>query len=66
MIEEIQSEFQSILIVESEHFGKVLSLDGFTQSSEIDEKNYHESLVHPAMTIHQNPKNICNKIFFSN
>jgi spermidine synthase len=30
-------------------FGKLLVLDGDTQSSEADERIYHESLVHPAM-----------------
>ena len=30
-------------------FGKMLVLDGDTQSSQADEKIYHESLVHPAL-----------------
>lgn len=30
-------------------FGKMLVLDGDTQSSQADEKIYHEALVHPAL-----------------
>lgn len=33
-------------------------LDEKTQSAEIDERVYHESLVHPAMMAHGNPKNV--------
>src|SRR5579864_1067506 len=44
-----RSKFQDIGVVESPVFGKMLILDGDTQSSQADEKIYHESLVHPAM-----------------
>ena len=42
------SKFQDYAIVESPLFGKMLVLDGDTQSSALDEHIYHESLVHPA------------------
>ena len=42
------SKFQDYAIVESALFGKMLVLDGDTQSSELDEHIYHEALVHPA------------------
>jgi spermidine synthase len=42
------SKFQDYAIVESALFGKMLVLDGDTQSSALDEHIYHESLVHPA------------------
>jgi spermidine synthase len=42
------SKFQAYAIVESPLFGKMLVLDGDTQSSALDEHIYHESLVHPA------------------
>ncbi len=42
------SKFQDYAIVESPLFGKMLVLDGDTQSSELDEHIYHEALVHPA------------------
>lgn len=44
-----RSEFQQVSIVSSPVFGKMLVLDGDTQSSQNDEKIYHETLVHPAM-----------------
>ena len=44
-----RTPFQSIGVIETPVFGKMLILDGDTQSSQRDEKIYHESLVHPAM-----------------
>ena len=41
--------FQSVAVLRTPVFGKMLVLDGDTQSSQADEKIYHESLVHPAM-----------------
>jgi spermidine synthase len=47
-----ESEFQTIELVESGPFGKVLLLDGKLQSAEADEFVYHESIVHPALLYH--------------
>ena len=44
-----RSQFQDIGIISTPVFGKMLILDGDTQSSQADEKIYHEALVHPAM-----------------
>ncbi|GAC1654898.1 MAG: polyamine aminopropyltransferase [Vulcanimicrobiaceae bacterium] len=44
-----KSQFQSIGIIRTPVFGKMLILDGDTQSSQRDEKIYHEALVHPAL-----------------
>ena len=41
--------FQSVAVLRTPAFGKMLVLDGDTQSSQADEKIYHESLVHPAL-----------------
>jgi len=43
-----RSSFQAYAIVVSPLFGKMLVLDGDTQSAALDERIYHESLVHPA------------------
>jgi spermidine synthase len=43
-----RTRFQDYAVVLSPLFGKMLVLDGDTQSSELDEHIYHESLVHPA------------------
>jgi len=44
-----RTPFQSVAILRTPVFGKMLVLDGDTQSSQADEKIYHETLVHPAM-----------------
>ncbi len=44
-----RSAFQDIAIISTATFGKMLVLDGDTQSSQADEKIYHESLVQPAL-----------------
>jgi spermidine synthase len=44
-----QTSFQHALIIDGECFGRSLILDGKTQSTELDEFIYHETLVHPVM-----------------
>jgi len=44
-----RTKFQSVAVVRSATFGKMLILDGDTQSSQRDERIYHETLVHPAL-----------------
>jgi spermidine synthase len=44
-----RTEFQDVAVIRTAVFGKMLVLDGDTQSSQADEKIYHESLVHPAL-----------------
>ncbi|MCL5258145.1 MAG: spermine/spermidine synthase domain-containing protein [Vulcanimicrobiaceae bacterium] len=44
-----ETAYQSIGIIETPVFGKMLILDGDTQSAQNDEKIYHEALVHPAL-----------------
>src|SRR3972149_10116584 len=53
-----QSKFQTIEVVESPKFGKMLILDGKIQSAALDEHIYHEALVHPAMLLHPHPRRV--------
>ena len=53
-----RTKFQSIEIMKSPSFGKVLVLDGKIQSSEVDEFIYHELLVHPPMLAHPKPEKV--------
>lgn len=47
----VRSDFQTIEVLETETLGRVLTLDGHVQLSEMDEHAYHESLVHiPALS----------------
>jgi len=55
---ESKSKFQDVKLIETHSFGKQLILDGYSQSSQRDEHVYHESLVHPAMFLHPNPKTV--------
>ncbi len=54
----LRTKYQRVDIVEFEEFGRGLILDGLIQSTEADEFIYHESLVHPALTTHPNPKEV--------
>ena len=53
-----KTAYQEVDIIETEFFGRCLILDGKIQSSQYDEFIYHESLVHPAMIIHPDPKEV--------
>ncbi len=44
------SKYQEIIVIENEYYGKALMLDGCWMTSLKDEKNYHECLVHPALS----------------
>jgi len=53
-----KSAYQTINVVDLDVFGRSLILDGVMQSAECDERIYHESLVHPALCAHPNPKTV--------
>ncbi len=53
-----KSRYQEIVVADIEDFGRSLILDNYIQSSEVDEYIYHESLVHPAMVAHPNPRKV--------
>ena len=53
-----ETAYQKVEVLDSELFGRSLVLDGKTQSTERDEHIYHETLVHPAMLCHPNPKEV--------
>lgn len=54
----LHSDYQFIEIVETPLYGKVMLIDGRTQSSERDEFIYHEGIVHPAMLTHTAPQRV--------
>ena len=53
-----ETPYQKVEIIDSEVFGRTLVLDGKTQSTERDEFVYHETLVHPAMLCHPDPRRV--------
>jgi len=52
------TKYQRVTIAKTGSFGLALFLDGFAQSTEYDEFIYHESLAHPAMITHGNPRKV--------
>jgi spermidine synthase len=54
-----RSSHARIDIVDTAEYGRMLFIDGIAQSAEQDEFIYHESLVHPAMLLHPNPRSVC-------
>ena len=53
-----RTQYQDVSLIETAPFGRMLVLDGKTQSSEADEFIYHEGLVQPAMLAHPHPRRI--------
>src|SRR5688572_8809089 len=52
----IETEFQTIEVVETDALGTILLLDGHVQLATLDEAAYHESLVHIPMLSLKEPK----------
>ena len=50
--------YQRVEVVNSAVYGRSLLLDGKTQSTERDEHIYHETLVHPALLLHPDPREV--------
>ena len=53
-----RTPYQQVEIVDTYFFGRMLFLDGKVQSAELDEQIYHETLVHPAMLMHEEPRRV--------
>jgi spermidine synthase len=53
-----RTRYQQVEVLETPAFGRVLVLDGKTQSAEGEEFVYHEALVHPAMVTHPQPRSV--------
>src|ERR1041384_8377706 len=53
-----KTPYQKVEVIQSNHYGKCLILDGHMQSAQLDEFIYHENLVHPAMVTCPDPKKV--------
>ncbi|HET7635527.1 MAG TPA: polyamine aminopropyltransferase [Burkholderiales bacterium] len=51
-----QTEYQTLEVVDTPRFGRMLLLDGIVMTSERDEFFYHENIVHPAAIAHPEPR----------
>ncbi|MBN1332670.1 MAG: polyamine aminopropyltransferase [Synergistales bacterium] len=52
------TEFQDILVVETEEYGKIMVLDGAIQITEKDEFCYHEMMAHIPICAHSHPRRV--------
>jgi len=53
-----KTDFQHIDVFDTYEYGRMLVLDGKVQSTVKDEYFYHESLVHPVMLAHPEPRRV--------
>ncbi|VDD79117.1 unnamed protein product [Mesocestoides corti] len=53
-----KSEFQHMLVFESETYGRVLVLDGHIQLTERDEAYYQEMIANISLNVHPNPRRV--------
>jgi spermidine synthase len=53
-----RTRFQDVAILDTREYGKMLVIDGHTQSAQQDEYIYHEALVHPVMLGHPDPRHV--------
>lgn len=51
-----KTEFQDLMVIDTEAFGRMLLLDGVIQTSVKDEFVYHEMITHVALNTLKNPK----------
>lgn len=52
------TSFQQVEIADTCDYGRILVLDGKIQSAAFDEYIYHETLIHPAMLTHPQPRRV--------
>ncbi|MEN9461911.1 MAG: hypothetical protein RIS84_1931, partial [Pseudomonadota bacterium] len=57
-LHEEHSDFQKITVYETTDFGRMMALDEVIMVTDRDNFIYHEMLVHPALFIHPNPREI--------
>jgi spermidine synthase len=53
-----KTRFQSLQLLDTDEFGKVLLLDNITQAADRNDSQYHEPMVHPALCSHPCPASV--------
>jgi spermidine synthase len=51
-----KTAYQSLQLLDTDEFGKVLLLDDITQAADRNDRHYHEPMVHPALCSHPRPE----------
>lgn len=57
-VHEEQTPFQKIEVYETETFGYLMTIDGFTMVSTRENFLYHEMMTHPVLFTHRNPQQV--------
>ncbi|MCP5246272.1 MAG: polyamine aminopropyltransferase [Burkholderiales bacterium] len=57
-IGEWRTKYQKLSIYDTPQYGKIFRLDDYNMTSEREEFVYHENLIHPALTVHDAPRNV--------
>ena len=52
------TEYQHIMVADTEEYGRIMVLDGAIQITERDEFCYHEMMAHVAMCSHSEPSRV--------
>ena len=58
-LHEEKTPYQAIAVYETEHFGNLMVIDGFTMLSSRENFLYHEMLAHPVLFTHPSPRRVC-------
>ncbi|MEM4358980.1 MAG: polyamine aminopropyltransferase [Candidatus Bilamarchaeaceae archaeon] len=58
LLHDEHSPFQHMQIFETDHFGRMMVLDGAVMLTEYDEFVYHEMIVHVPLLVHPNPQRV--------
>nr|WP_281361162.1 polyamine aminopropyltransferase [Kroppenstedtia pulmonis] len=53
-----QTDYQTLDVIETKQFGRMLVLDGMVMTTDRDEFAYHELLAHVGMVTHPNPRRV--------
>ena len=51
-----RTKYQSLELIDTDEFGKVLLIDNITQVADRNDEQYHEPMVHPALCSHPRPE----------
>ena len=58
ILQELRTDFQHMILIDTFQYGKMLLLDGIVQTTEKDEFIYHEMMTHVPLLSHPNPQEV--------
>jgi spermidine synthase len=53
-----RTKYQTLQLIDTDEFGKVLLIDNITQVADRCDREYHEPMVHPALCAHRRPETV--------